>query len=482
MNLNEYCRYDGLGLAELVRDGELTPRELAECAALAIERVNPAINAVIDLYQDRLEPAEIGEGFEGCFGGVPFLLKDTGAGERGRPQTCGSRIGRGFQCDTDSYLTRLYRESGLNIIGRSAMPEFAMAATTESACYGATRNPWDLERSAGGSSGGAAAAVAAGIVPLAHGTDTGGSIRIPAACCGLVGLKPSRGRISKGPALDETLYGGLNTEHVITRSVRDCAAALDATALAMPGDPMPLHKPAGGFLKQLNEAPVSLRVAFTTRTFEGKAVDPEIAMAVERIAQFCESLGHVVEEATPSVNTEACAAADDVVWTWSTCCEVKRVAATTGLQINARYLEPPVLEACDRAAYLELQDWFGAMEAYLEARRQSDLFFDGYELLLTPTLSSAAPPLGEINSNRDISLEDFMAATGEFCPHTPLCNITGQPAISLPLGISRDGLPIGVQAIARRGEEALLLRLAAVLETSGLWQRAIPRLHATTGN
>jgi amidase len=479
MELRDYAQYDALGLAGLVQRGEVTPVELAACAARAIERVNPAINAVVDLYHDRLEPALPDAGIGGCFTGVPFLLKDTGAGESGRPQECGSRIGRGYRCPEDSYLAALYRESGLNIIGRSAMPEFAMAATTESERYGATRNPWDPERSAGGSSGGAAAAVAVGIVPMAHGTDTGGSIRIPAACCGLVGLKPSRGRISKGPALDETLYGGLNTEHVITRSVRDSAAALDISSRTMPGDPMSLEKPRNGFLARLEEPVGELRVALMTDTFTSGPVDSEVSQATLAVARFLESLGHGVKEAAPHFDLDCCAAADDVVWTWSTYREVERVRAVSGMPADGEHLEPPVLEACSVAPELGLADWFQAMESYLAMRREADAFFADYDLLVTPTLSSAAVPLGHINSNRPVDLAQFMRETVAFCPHTPFCNVTGQPAISLPLGVSFSGLPIGVQLVARRGEELRLLQLAAVLEKSSLWQSGLPPLHAT---
>lgn len=473
MNLSEYAKYDGLGLAALVEGKEVRARELAELALQAIDSLNPQLNAVTETYPERTGQAQI----TGPFTGVPFLLKDTGAAERGRRQECGSRIGEGYIARGNSYLTEHYRNAGFNILGRTTMPELAQAATTESAYTSATCNPWDTSRSTGGSSGGSAAAVAAGMTPIAHGTDTGGSIRIPAACCGLVGLKPSRGRISKGPGLDETLYGGLNTEHVLTRSVRDTAAVLDASCQPCPGDPETIIRPTNSFSQAVTTSLKPLRIAFGSMTPFGTQVDVEMQSAVGQIARQCESMGHRVEEAMPVVNAEQYGEADKIVWAYSTYQEARRLSAVTGHNLDAAHLEPPTLDACEFARKLSLDDWFVAMSTYNEIRRDIGSFFQSYDLLLTPTVASVAPQLGVLNSNRAISFDQFMQITGDFCPHTALFNVTGQPAISLPLCMSDTGLPIGLQFVARFGEEATLLSIASDFEQAMPWQDRIPDNH-----
>ncbi|MGI9287752.1 MAG: amidase [Pseudomonadales bacterium] len=473
MKLTEYAQYDGLGLAQLVRHGEISAQELAACATQAIVLLNPKLNAVIETYGERIMDADNCITPDMPFAGVPFLLKDTGATEAGKCQECGSRIGKGFVSSQDAFLTQRYRAAGLNILGRTTLPEFAQAATTESAHSGATRNPWDITRSTGGSSGGAAAAVATGMVPIAHGTDTGGSIRIPAACCGLVGLKPSRGRISKGPALDETLYGGLNTEHVITRTVRDTAAILDATCHPASGDPFTIAPPLRPYLDEVGAPPDKLRIAFGTAALD----DPEMVAATGHIAQQLEAMGHMVEQALPEIDNERYSQADHIVWAYSTAHEVSRLANATHNPIDEHHLEPPTLEAVEIASQLSIDDWFEAMATYNYMRRTIGGFFEHYDVLLTPTTASPAPLLGVFNSNKPISFDDFMAITGNFCPHTAPFNVTGQPAISLPLCMSREGLPIGMQFVARFADEATLIRLASALEIAMPWQDRRPPLH-----
>ncbi|NIB38381.1 amidase [Pseudomaricurvus alkylphenolicus] len=479
MRLNEYAGYDAMGLAELVRGRDIDAAELARLALAAMEKLNPSLNAVIETYPERGTSSLATPVANVPFAGVPFLLKDTGATEAGKAQSCGSRIGNGYIADTDAYLTERYKGAGLNILGRSTLPEFAQAATTESIYSGATRNPWNADRSTGGSSGGAAAAVASGMVPMAHGTDTGGSIRIPAACCGLVGLKPSRGRISKGPLLDETLYGGLNTEHVLTRSVRDTALALDISCQPAPGDPFIIPSPARAYVQELQRDWEPMRIAVTWQTHTGKPVSSEMAEATRKIANLCSDLGHRVVEAAPAFDAEAYAKADTVVWAYSTAHEVKRLAAATGKPIDARYLERPTLEAMGIAEQLTLDDWFAAMATYNRMNRDIAGFFGDYDVLITPTVASTAPPLGTLNSNRDISFHDFMEITGNFCPHTSIFNVSGQPAISLPLALSDDGLPIGIQFVARYGDEACLLRLAAFFEQALPWRDRVPPICAS---
>lgn len=479
MRLDEYAQYDATGLAQLVNCKDIAPWELAQLALKAIDHLNPSLNAVIETYRERsTRHYDFGQ-TNTPFAGVPFLLKDTGATEAGKAQACGSRIGEGYIAPTDAYLTERYKQAGLNILGRSTLPEFAQAATTESAFSGATCNPWDTNRSTGGSSGGAAAAVASGMVPLAHGTDTGGSIRIPSACCGLVGLKPSRGRISKGPLLDETLYGGLNTEHVLSRSVRDTALALDISCQSTAGDPFIIAPPARPYVKELQQDWEPMRIAVTSKTYTGESVSPEMVEATQLIANICSNLGHRVTEAAPTFDGAAYAKADTIVWAYSTAHEVKRLAAATGHPINTRFLERPTLEAMDIAESLSLGDWFAAMATYNQMNRQIARFFDDIDILITPTVASTAPPLGNLNSNRDIAFHDFMEITGRFCPHTSIFNVTGQPAISLPLAMSESGLPIGIQFVARYGEEAALIRLASYFEEAMPWRDRLPPVHVS---
>jgi len=315
------------------------------------------------------------------------------------------------------------------------------------------------------------------MVPIAHGTDTGGSIRIPAACCGLVGLKPSRGRISKGPLVDESLYGGLNTEHVITRTVRDCAAVLDISCKPGIGDAFALPAPPTAYTASLGQALSPLRIALTCETHTGVTVDPVMVEATRQVALQLESLGHQVSEATPAIEGETYGRADTIVWAYSTAQEVRRLAAATGKPMDEDHLERPTLEALDIARGLRLDDWFEAMATYNRMCRTIGAFFCDYDLQLTPTVATLAPPLGGLNSNRDISYHDFMEVTANFCPHTAPFNVTGQPAISLPLCVSDEGLPIGIQLVGRFGDESTLIRMAAQLEKLMPWQQRLPPLH-----
>lgn len=474
MKLAEYSQYDGLGLAQLVRRREVSAQELAVSAIEAIGLLNPQLNAVLETYDERISDADSRITPDMPFAGVPFLLKDTGATEAGKRQECGSRIGKGYVASQDAFLTQRYKVAGLNILGRTTLPEFAQAATTESVHSGATCNPWDITRSTGGSSGGAAAAVAAGMVPIAHGSDTGGSIRIPAACCGLVGLKPSRGRISKGPLLDETLYGGLNTEHVITRTVRDTAAMLDATCHPATGDPFTIAPPLRPYLNEVGAPLEKLRIAFGTCALD----DPEMIAATEHISQQLAAMGHMVEQALPDIDGERYSQADTIVWAYSTAHEVRRLANATHYPLDEHHLEPPTIEALEIASQLSIDDWFEAMATYNHMRRTIGGFFEHYDVLLTPTITSPAPPLGVLNPNKRISFKDFMANTGNFCPHTAPFNVTGQPAISLPLCMSQDKLPIGIQFVARYADEATLIRLASALEVTMPWRDRRPPIHA----
>src|SRR6266850_2306848 len=304
MNLSEYGRYDALGLAELVSKKQVSPKELAQTAARAIDAINPAVNAVVETYLDRIEDLDERTLGDGPFRGVPFLIKDFFGHEAGRTIEFGSRLCRGMVSQQDTHLCELFRSSGVNILGRSAAPEYSMSGTTESALHGNTSTPWKRGYSAGGSTGGGMAAVAAGMVPIAHGSDIAGSIRVPASFCGGVGLKPSRGRVSLGPLQDENGFG-LGQNFVQTRSVRDAAAMLDCVAVPQIGDPFLIPKPQESYAALSRATPAALRVGWSTKALMGVETDREVAGAVERVARVLSDMGHHVSEESPEFDGAA---------------------------------------------------------------------------------------------------------------------------------------------------------------------------------
>jgi amidase len=476
MNLTEYARYDGLGLAELIHKKVVTPREVAESALAGVEKINPKINAVIETYADRVEKADALPVSGKVFSGVPFFLKDLGATETGRRQEMGSRLTRGYVADRDAYLTTRFKEAGTLILGRTTTPERGFAATTESILTGATRNPWDLTLIAGGSSGGSAAAVAAGIVPLAHASDGGGSIRIPAACCGVVGLKPSRGRVSCGPDYDERLFG-LTQEFVVSRTVRDTAAMLDAVSRPAPGDPYVIVQPRRPFLEEVITPTGTLRIAFTAESWTGVGVNPEIVGCVEQIARMCESMGHDVNTAKPQIDLEPYFSALRVFWGASMCYSCDQLARKMERPVDSHHLEPVTLKVYDDARQFSAADVIRARAALNMTRRKIGAFFEKFDLLLTPTIAQLPVPIGTIDQNQDGPLEKWYQGTSQFNAFTNLFNATGLPAISLPLCQSAAGLPIGIQFGARFGEEDLLIRVAGAFEEALPWVDRKPPVH-----
>jgi amidase len=480
MKLAEYARYDGLSLAELVRDGQVSARELGQLFLAAVEQTNPRINAVIETYPERVAALDPHVAPHGPFAGVPFLLKDIGSGEAGKRQEMGSRLTRGSVAAVDGFLTQRFREAGLTILGRSATPEFALSASTESLLTGLTRNPWNPALLAGGSSGGAAASVAAGILPLAHASDGAGSIRIPASACGLVGLKPSRGRVSSGPLAAESL-AGMSQEFVLCRTVRDAAAMLDAVAQPMPGDPFVIVQPAQPHLQQLGAPVGRLRIAWTARSWQpGTPVDPEVASCVEQAAAHCAALGHSVAEDSPAFEYETFLRAICIGWAFGFDVEVDELAAAAGRSVGEQTLEPVTLAYYRFARGLTAADLVWAERTANQLRRKVGQFFQIYDILLTPTLMRLPEPLGIYTQSRDdLDFYSFFRLCDAMSVHMPLFNLTGQPAISLPLGMSASGLPIGVQFVARFGREDLLLRLASVFEQAMPWRARLPGIHVS---
>jgi amidase len=481
MTLDEYARYDALGLARLVTDREVTPRELAALAMRAVEAVNPQVNAVVETYPDRIDGLDEATLGGGPFRGVPFLMKDVFGHEADRRIEFGSRLCKDLVADVDSAYCTLVKAAGVNVIGRSAAPEYSMAGTTEGALYGNTSNPWRAGYSAGGSTGGGMAAVIAGIVPIAQGSDIGGSIRIPASYCGGVGLKPSRGRVSFAPTLDENGYGLAQT-FVQTKTVRDAAAMLDCLAVPQVGDPFVIPRPAESYATVALKAPHRLRIGWSTAALMGFPVDPEVAVAVERTARALADLGHDVDEYTPSIDGLTAMKSMMDVWFFGFDVRLDGYAQRTGRTVGPDTVEPLILQFYEHAKTLRAAQFLAAMGALNRARRALGTVFAEHDIWITPTTARVSEPWGNYNLGRsDVRYEEvaekIYRPTCQFAlPH----NIMGTPAISLPLAMHSNGLPIGVQLAAGPANEHLLLQLATILETAMPWADRVPPLHVTT--
>ena len=482
MKLEEYARCDALQLAGLIQRREVSVPEVVACAAAAIDAVNPAINAVIG----RIDPQDVAAQIDavpaaGTFAGVPFLIKDLVLHAASVRCDMGSRLVNGaFTAPADSDLMARFRRSGVITLGRTNTPEFGFNASTEPLLYGPTRNPWNTGHSSGGSSGGSAAAVAAGIVPIAHANDGGGSIRIPASICGIVGLKPTRGRTPTGPDYADPLHG-LGIEHIVSRSVRDTAAMLDAVEGPGVGERYEIVRPARPYLEEIATAPQRLRIAFSAGVDSHSApADAECVRALASVARRCAELGHHVEEAKPAYDADAFHRANMIIWA-SFCASGVAAAA----QMFGRVPSPENLETSLWANYqfglaLKAMDLEWADAVMNQVCRSVAPFFRQYDLLLTPTI--AVPPyrLGVLDANAPaLDAQSWYDHLFRHLPYTALYNMTGQPAISLPLCQSTAGLPIGIQAVTRYGDEATLLKFAAQLEQALPWAGRIPPIHAS---
>ncbi|HUG27971.1 MAG TPA: amidase [Gemmatimonadales bacterium] len=491
--LPEYASHDALGLAQLVRERQVTPLELVDAAIERIEALNPALNAVIHTMDDQARLAAKGALPEGPFRGVPFLVKDLISTVAGVPFRCGSRFLRDYRPATDSELIRRYRAAGLIITGKTNTPEFGLTPFTEPERFGPTRNPWNTGRTPGGSSGGSAAAVASGMVPMAGGGDGGGSIRIPASCCGLFGLKPSRGRVPTGPGIGE-IWQGAVVEGVLTRSVRDTAALLDAVQGPDLGAPYWAPPPARPFLSEVGADPGRLRIAFTTKPMMGRRVDPVCVQAVEDTARLLESLGHTVEEAAPGVDGPALARAFMTMLCGELRGDITDAENLLGRRATPGDFEPATWALALLGDQLTAAEFVQAVRLMERTTRQVAPFFAEWDMLLTPTLAS--PPvligslqptaaerlqltvLGRLRAGRLLRLGGVLQQAAdevfEFIPWTPVFNVTGQPAMSVPLCWSPDGLPIGMHLVGQAANEAALLRLASQLEQARPWFARTP--------
>ena len=480
LSLSEYAGFDGLGLAELVAKRDVSPKELALTAGNAIAAINPEVNAVVETYVDRIGGLDETSLGAGPFRGVPFLMKDVFGHEGGRRIEFGSRLCAGMIADRDSHYCTLLKAAGVNIIGRTAAPEYSMAGTAEGALYGNTSNPWKKGYSAGGSTGGGQAAVTAGMVPLAHGSDIGGSIRIPASWCGGLGLKPSRGRISFGPALDENGFG-LAMNFVQAKTVRDIAAMLDCLAVPQPGDPFLIPKPAESYAALARAKPPRLRIGWTLKPLMGAAVDSEVAAAVEKTAAMLEAMGHDVFERDPEFGGLEQVRRFTDMWFFGFDARIAQYAAKTGRKPGPDTLEPVILTIYEHACRLTSADFFAAMSVVNAARRQLGAFYEHCDIWLSPMIAKVAEPWGNYNLGRgDVTMQTIVEKIYAVpCQYTIPHNIMGTPAINLPLAMHSTGLPIGIQLAGRPASEHLLLQLAAAFEEALPWTARIPPLHVS---
>jgi amidase len=473
---------DATAQAALVRDGTATPRELVDAALARIDAVDGALHAVIHRRDERARAEADAGPPDGPFRGVPVLVKDLDGVLAGEPLHLGNRLLRdlGHVADHDSFLFARLRRAGCVIVGKTNTPELGLLPTTESQAHGAAHNPWDLDRSAGGSSGGSAAAVASGMVPVAHAGDGGGSIRIPASACGLFGLKPTRGRVSLGPD-DGEAWAGQVARHVVTRSVRDSAAFLDVLAGPEPGDPYTAPPPARPFAAEVGADPGRLRVGVMSTTAPAglAVVDPACAAAADDAAALLASLGHAVEPAHPEpLDDLALLVHFSTVLAASTAYDLRRLATLAGREVGPDDVEPLTWAQAELGRAVTADAYIEAVESLRAwARRMATWWHAdgaGYDLLLTPTMASPPAPLGEIRGD---DADGALGAAVPYAVFTVPFNVTGQPAMSMPLHWAA-GLPVGVQLVAATAREDVLLRVAAQLEAARPWRDRRPPVHA----
>lgn len=477
MNFDDYAAQDALGLADLVRRGEVSAAELEETARRGIDAVNGTINAVVGdvpVAEGRQETSA-----DAVFHGVPFLLKDLAHGYAGVPCEMGSRMGAGYVNGADSVFGARCKASGLVAVGRTNTPEFGLSGTTEPVANGPTRNPWDLGATTGGSSGGAAAAVSAGMVPIAHASDAGGSIRIPAGWAGLVGHKPTRGLVPKGPqASDATVPLSVNL--VVTRTVRDTAAFMDAVTGPASGDYVAVPKPARGYLESLNEPLPQLRVAVCDAFPGVMPSDPE-AIAVSRaVAARLEAMGHHVEEATPDVDVQESHRACYDLFLSRVVNFVKGLAVAMGREPGPDTLEAMTLAAMDEARAMTIERLYGALARLEHLSLAMDRFMEGYDLLVMPGVSKAPYPIGFADPQRPApSGHGYWVEEMPYFAMSPMFNVSGQPALVIPPLEQNTQVPLGPQLSGRKGSDALLFQVAAQLEEEARWQDRRPPVHVS---
>jgi amidase len=470
MAFKEYGDYDAVGLADLVRKKQVTARELFDEAIARTAKVDPQINAVVVKHYDYAD-RQIENGLvDGPFTGVPFLLKDLDFLE-GTRTTSGATVQKDFVADHSSTLTRRFLDTGVAIFGKSSSPEFGLMPTTESRLFGPTRNPWNPDHSSGGSSGGAGAAVAARILPVAHASDGGGSIRIPASASGVFGMKPTRARNPLGPDRGEG-WGGFSCGHVLSISVRDSAVMMDAIQGPETSSLYVAPPPERPFSQEVGRDPGRLRIAFTDKSPYGDAIDPEIAGAVREVARLLEGLGHHVEERAPPLAADPAVVMTTIVG-GNTGLTVRMIEQRVGRAMTEHDIELLTLVSARNAQKTTATDYVAAQLAAFQISRGLAIFFETCDVFLSPTL--CAPPLriGEINTmSQDLS--HIAPILRRYMPGTSMFNMSGQPAMSVPLAWNGAGLPLGVMFAAKFGDEATLFRLAGQLEQVRPWKDKRP--------
>ena len=471
---------DATAQADLVRRGEVSPKELVEAAIERIEAVDPQLNAVIHRQFDVARERAAGDLPDGPFRGVPFLLKDLdNSYEAGQPFHGGTRFlqKHDHRPTADSEMVRRYKASGLVVVGRTNCPELGLQPTTEPLSQGPTHNPWNLDHSPGGSSGGSAAAVAAGLVPMAHAGDGGGSIRIPASACGLVGLKPSRGRHTNAPENDA--WAGLVARNVVSRSVRDNAAALDVIAGPAPGDPYQAPPPARPYAEEVGADPGALRVGWLVDDPGGTTTtDPEVAVAVARTVELLSTMGHHVEQDAPTgLESEQVVDHFTACFGAWTATELAQMEAEVGQPIEPGDFEPATAAIAELGRDVTASQYLLSLDALQSWSRMVCAWWEDHDLLVLPTMPVLPTRLGAFDSPPDNPLEGLAMSTTVVLYTAPF-NITGQPAISLPLHWSESGLPVGVQLVAAYGREDLLFQVAAQLEEASPWAHRTPPVWA----
>jgi amidase len=484
----EFHKYDGLGLAELVRTKQVSPVELVDEAISRIEAHNPKINAVIYKMYEQARKTAQGNLPDGPFKGVPFLQKDMHATVEGVPTCSGTRMLKDVAQPHDSEIVRRYRASGVIFLGKTNVPEFSLLPYTEPEAFGPTNNPWDLTRTSGGSSGGSAAAVASRMVPLAGGADGGGSIRIPASCCGVFGMKPTRSRTPTGPDVGD-IWRGFAQEHVLTRSVRDSAAMLDSIAGPDVGTPYWAPPQARPYLQEVSTEPGRLRIAFTSHPFLGHYVNEDCRTGLQKTVDLLKSLGHELVEAKPNIDQEAFAIAFVTMIAAETRDEIDWAANLAGRKASFSDFETGTSALAMLGQAFSAGDYAHALNYLMASAREVGCFFEDYDVLLTPTLAEPPVLTGSLQPSSaertQVALIGRLKAawllkamgvikplankTFDFMPYTPVFNVSGQPAMSVPLYWNAADLPIGMHFVGRFGDEATLFRLAGQLERAQPW-------------
>lgn len=470
--MDDYSDYDGLGLARLVATKQVTPLDLVEAAISRIERHNPTLNAVVYKGYDDARARAAGALPDGAFRGVPFLIKDLGMPVAGWPRSYGSKFARGIIDDADGGLTARYRQSGVIPLGKTNTPEFGITGTTEGAFLGACRNPWNPEHISGGSSGGSASAVAAGIVPMGHASDGLGSIRIPAACCGLVGLKVTRDRTPNLPDGYDYAFG-LVVDHVVTRTVRDSAAMLDATGIPEPGSPYQAPAKDRPYVEEIEQSPGKLRIHWSSETPSGRPIDPEVQAALERTATLLKGLGHEVSEQRLGIDYRALYAVRGPAAGANFAAGMQRLIDMVGREPEEDELEPLSWAALKGGRKVTGAQALYALQEMRMLNRVTLAAFEDIDVFLSPVMGTPVPKVGYIDPvNGD--LKELNRRQGAVFPFTAPFNFSGQPSISLPLEHSSDGLPIGMMFTSKYADEATLFRLAAQLEKAAPWNARRP--------